>query len=399
MTTIWSSVHAQRPSPAAGHRRPGGRPGGGGGQAARRVGRRRTGAGRPRGPARAASDRVSEPAVGRGLPRPPGPARSRGAGAGDPVRVPVRALDPSRSRRLLAGTRGVRGGGRGPPRPGEPPRRPGPPAVRAAHARLRRGRQATPGRGGRRRGVHGSHPRRRGSVAPVGEHDDRCRGTPVPGAGARRRGGDLRSGSPRTRKLAGGPGPGGWGAQAEEWWGRTSGGAAERNLTLEPGNYAAFYAGLVEALTTGGPPPIDVPGRDRRARGAGGGAGELAPGARWSSSSRRGERWQAMTRCGGASSRRQHRLSQGRPGHATGRPVRRGGHRLRDRNRAEEAARQLDIPRAYGTCKDLLADPEVDAVYVPCPNHLHAEWAIASARAGKHVLCEKPLAIPRDARG
>jgi scyllo-inositol 2-dehydrogenase (NADP+) len=63
---------------------------------------------------------------------------------------------------------------------------------------------------------------------------------------------------PQERQMAGGAGPGGWGAQAEEWWGRISGGATERNLTLEPGNYPAFYVGLVAALTTGGPPPVDV---------------------------------------------------------------------------------------------------------------------------------------------
>jgi scyllo-inositol 2-dehydrogenase (NADP+) len=63
---------------------------------------------------------------------------------------------------------------------------------------------------------------------------------------------------PQERKLAGGAGPGGWGAQAEEWWGRISGGAMERNLAIEPGNYPAFYVGLVAALRSGGPPPVDV---------------------------------------------------------------------------------------------------------------------------------------------
>ena len=68
----------------------------------------------------------------------------------------------------------------------------------------------------------------------------------------------------------------------------------------------------------------------------------------------------------------------------------------RDKATAEAAANQLGIPKAYGSYAELLTDPEIEAVYNPLPNHLHVPLSIQAAEAGKHVLCEKPLALTAD---
>jgi predicted dehydrogenase len=65
----------------------------------------------------------------------------------------------------------------------------------------------------------------------------------------------------------------------------------------------------------------------------------------------------------------------------------------RSKDSAEKVAKRFDIPRAYGSYEELLLDHEIEAVYIPLPNHLHVPWSIKALRAGKHVLVEKPVGL------
>lgn len=81
------------------------------------------------------------------------------------------------------------------------------------------------------------------------------------------------------------------------------------------------------------------------------------------------------------------------PGMMQGKYIEMVGIASRNLGKAQAAAEQLGFSKAYGSYEELLADPEIQAVYIPLPNHLHVPWSIRALAAGKHVLCEKPIGL------
>ena len=93
----------------------------------------------------------------------------------------------------------------------------------------------------------------------------------------------------------------------------------------------------------------------------------------------------------GSSWRGGDRRQKGYPSYATWRVLAGRGDRIERLGRASSGHEARDF-QAYGTYEELLADPEIEAIYNPLPNHLHVPWSIKAMEAGKHVLCEKPIA-------